>query len=79
MEVDHITPLVIDSFLSGGVSSILQGEESEGKSEIAKIEEVRAIGKYLKMLKVGLSEEVVKQRMEADGLSLEVIDRFFVM
>jgi hypothetical protein len=31
------------------------------------------------MLKVGLSEEVVKQRMEADGLSLEEIDRFFVM
>jgi hypothetical protein len=39
MEVDQISPLLIDSFLSGGVSSILQGEESEGKSEIAKIEE----------------------------------------
>lgn len=74
MEADRVAPDVIDSFFTGGVSLIFKDEEEfSSKSGMNPIDSQ----KYLKMLKIGMAEEAVRQRMESVGISSEDIDGFF--
>ncbi len=71
MEVDGISPSVIDSFFSGGASEVVQNED-----DIQPNVEVDN-AKFTKMLKVGMNEDAVRCRMEAAGISSERINSFF--
>ena len=74
MEVDRIPPSVIDAFFTGGASTVVQDPASLA-AENAKV--VVDTAKFTKMLKVGMSEEAVRQKMESVGITGEDIDSFF--
>ena len=75
MVVDRIEPAVIDAFFTGGASIAVQNEEDlSPKSSSSHAD----YGKYKKMLKVGMTEDVVQQKMETAGIGLEDINNFFI-
>lgn len=72
MEADGVSTSVVDAFFTGGASLAVQ---DEGTAEPLGAEVDTA--KYTKMLRVGMSEGAVRQRMEAAGISSEAINAFF--
>ena len=75
METDRIAPDVIDAFFTGG-ASVLVEDEAEVKRRAENVEPVDTL-KFLKMLKIGMGEGAVRQKMESAGFSHEAIDLFF--
>ena len=72
MTVDGINTSDIDAFFTGGASTALY----EGM-EISPVLAATNFSPYTKMMKVGMNEGAVRQRMQAAGLSDKEIDNFF--
>lgn len=71
MSVDGIPAATIDSFFTGGASlQVIQHDEPEPEAFLD-------VEKYKKLLKVGLDEQAVRQRMTNDKISNVATDSFF--
>jgi len=75
MVADEIPIIVIDAFFTGGASTAVIREEDTNEPAAAKIVD---FSKYSKMVKVGMAEEAIRQKMEIAGISTDDIDSFFV-
>ena len=74
MEVDGCSIADIDAFFTRGASLNVRDEEEEAAA--TKITE-KSIQKYTKMLKNGIAESAVKQRMLVDRINSPDIEEFF--
>lgn len=74
MEADQISPTTIDSFFTGG-SSLVAQDSTEACMHSKKTS--FDISTYARMLKVGMAEGAVRQRMEVANISSDDIDAFF--
>lgn len=72
MEADSVSPTVVDAFFTGGASLAVQGDEAT-QAQAAAVD----VEKFTKMLRVGMGEGAVRQRMQAAGISSESVDAFF--
>jgi len=76
MEADGIPPTEIDAFFSCGISNSLCDEET--LSATASTASTRFDpSPFIKMLKIGINEGAVRQKLLTAGLSEEDIDIFF--
>ena len=72
MVQDGVGPLIIHSVLNREVSGTAANAATSAASTLSG-EEEEAAGKFRKMLKMGLPEDAVRQKMVAEGLSQRVI------
>ena len=72
MEAELIPPSQIDSFFTGGASIFLQDNEDMENDIKTKTN----FDSYIKMLRVGMGEGAVMQKMRAAGLTIKLIDQF---
>ena len=76
MNQEGVGPVIIESVMNHEVPSAANAATSSGASAHAStlsVEEEAAAGKFRKMLKMGLPEDAVRQKMIAEGLDHKVI------
>lgn len=71
MEADGVSPAVVDAFFTGGASREVQNLDDPPAATSLDM------GKFVTMLRVGMGDGAVRQRMEAAGVAREDMNAFF--